>query len=82
MITKHKTLYFLGNNILKNTLIRNNFYNIPPKEYLNYEEKQCKLLRNYINETNLLTQYWRENNKHMNFYLLRDYGSNKMNFEK
>ncbi len=82
MITKHKRLYILGNKILKSTAIRNNFYNIPPIVYTKYEDRQCYLVNNYIEDTNNVNKYWDEHKKFMNLYLLRDYGSNKINFEK
>lgn len=82
LITKHKHLYTLGNRIIKSTSIRNNFFNMKPNVYSKYEERQQYLVQSYINETNDLNMFWKENNKHMNLYLLRDYGSNKINFEK
>ena len=82
MITKHKSLYMLGRKILKSTDIRNNFYNIPPKIYTKYEDRQCYLVNNYIEEINNVNKYWDEHKNYMNLYLLRDYGSNKINFEK
>ena len=82
MITKHKHLYTLGNRIIKSTTIRNNFFNIAPHVYSKYEERQHFLVQSYINETTELSKYWAENQEFMNLYLLRDYGSNKINFEK
>jgi hypothetical protein len=68
-VKQNAILHKLGKQIIENVNYKNNFYNIPPREFERKAGQQKRLINEYIERSEDINSLWRKNNQLIYDYL-------------